>query len=202
MVLPVSSGGDMHNKSFAKGILFALIVVGLLAARVQEHEGWDDLRFPLTRNKQGQNDKPDYDFTNMGLLFPQNDATEIVYLTFQMPHSWKLASSIEPHIHYVQDEAQQPVFKIDHRCFSNNSDPTIAFSTITCSDFAFTYTSGSLLQIIGCPTVSMVGIGLSGICDFKIYRDDNVVVGDILAKEFDIHYEIDSIGSVDEFSKN
>jgi len=47
---------------------------------------WDDLRFPLTRDKQGQSDKPDFDFAGLGLLFPQNNNTEIVYLIAQFPH--------------------------------------------------------------------------------------------------------------------
>ena len=45
---------------------------------------WDDFSVPLTRDKQGQSSKPDYDFTNLGLLFPQNDTAEIVYLVMQM----------------------------------------------------------------------------------------------------------------------
>jgi hypothetical protein len=37
--------------------------------------------------------------------------------------------------------------------------------------------------------------------DIKLYRDDNVVTGDVLLKEFDIHYQIDGLGSVQEFVK-
>lgn len=162
---------------------------------------WDDLRFPFTRDRQGVAAKPDYDFTNMGLLFPQNDATEIVYITAQMPHSWLLGSTISPHLHYVQDEAQEPVFKMDYRWYNNNGDPTVAFTTLTASTFAFTYTSGSILQIVSFPDIDGTGFTLSSILDIKIYRDDNVVTGDVLAKEFDIHYQIDRPGSRQEFVK-
>jgi len=41
----------------------------------------------------------------------------------------------------------------------------------------------------------------STIIDFKIYRDDNVVTGDVLLKEFDIHYQIDAHGSRQEYIK-
>ncbi len=47
---------------------------------------WTDLRFAGGRDKQGNTQKPDYDYTNLGLLFPQNDATEIAYLIAQAPH--------------------------------------------------------------------------------------------------------------------
>ena len=40
-------------------------------------ERWDDLTGPLTRGLQGSADKPDFDYTNFGLLFPQNDTSEI-----------------------------------------------------------------------------------------------------------------------------
>lgn len=164
--------------------------------------GYEDLRIPFTRDKQGQADKPDYDFTNMGLLFPQNDATEIVYITLQLPHAWKLESDLSPHIHYVQDEAQEPVFKTDYRCYENGQDPTGAFTTLTASSFSFTYTSGSILQIVSFSDIDMAGFdSVSAMCDFKVYRDDNVVTGDVLAKEFDVHYFVDTLGSSEEFTK-
>ena len=76
---------------------------------------WDDLRFPSTRIRQGATAKPDFDITNIGLLFPQDDATEIAYLLAQMPHDWKEGSAIYPHMHYIQSVAEQPVFKIDYK---------------------------------------------------------------------------------------
>lgn len=163
---------------------------------------WDDMRFPATRLRQGVSIKPDFDETNLGLLFPQNDATEIVYIIAQLPHSYKHETSLKPHLHYVQDEAAEPVFKIDYRWYENGADPTGSFTTITANTFAFTYTSGSIMQIISFPEISGSGIdSVSSILDIKLYRDDNVVTGDILVKEFDIHYEIDTPGSRDEFAK-
>ncbi len=163
---------------------------------------YDDLRFPFTRDKQGQSAKPDFDFTNLGLLFPQNDATEIVYLIAQFLHSRKSGSNIYPHLHYVQDEAQEPVFKMDYRWHNNGDDPTGGFTTITASTFVFTYTSGSILQIVSFPAIDGSSINdVSSMMDIKFYRDDNVVGGDVLVKEFDIHFEIDTMGSRTEFTK-
>jgi hypothetical protein len=171
-------------------------------AEFQIKEFWDDLRFPATRIRQGATAKPDFDSTNMGLLFPQNDATEIAYIIVQMPHSWKLQSGLRPHIHYIQDEAQEPVFKIDYRWYKNGADPTGSFTTITASTFAFTYTSGSIMQIVSFPEIDGTGIdAVSSILDIKLYRDDNVVTGDVLLKEFDIHYILDTMGSYREYIK-
>jgi len=157
---------------------------------------WDDLRFPLTRDKQGQNQKPDFDFTNMGLLFPQNNTTEIVYIIGQFSHSRKNGTDIKPHVHFLQDSSDEPVFKIDYRWYKNGDDPTGSFTTLTATDFVFTYTSGSIAQIVNFPTIDGSGINaVSSIIEIRLYRDDNVVSGDVLTKEFDIHYEIDTIGS-------
>lgn len=163
---------------------------------------WDDLRFPATRLRQGATLKPDFDTTNMGLLFPQNDDTEIAYVIGQMPHSYALETELRPHIHYVQDEAQEPVFKMDYRIYKNGEDPTGGFTTITASTFAFVYTSGSIMQIVGFPAIDMTGIDtVSAIIEVKLYRDDNIVSGDVLVKEFDIHYQVDGEGSRQEFIK-
>ena len=60
---------------------------------------WDDMRAPFTQTKRGALDKPDFDYTNVGLLFPQSNVAEIVYIIFQLPHNYKLGTSIYPHIH-------------------------------------------------------------------------------------------------------
>lgn len=163
---------------------------------------WDDIGIPLTRDKQGQSSKPDYDFTNMGLLFPQNDATEIVYITLQLSHDWVLRSELRPHVHYVQDGAALPVFKMDYRWYENGGDPTVGFTTLTAARFAFPYVAGSILQIAVFPHISGRHINsVSSVLDIKLYRDDNVVAGDLLTKEFDVHFLRDGLGSRQEYRK-
>lgn len=163
---------------------------------------WDDLRFPLTREKRGQTEKPDYDFTNLGLLFPQNESGEIVYIMAQMPHSFIIGSDIVGHIHFVQDEAEQPIFKLDYRWYDNGKNPAGSFLTISATKFLYTYTSGSLLQVAAFPAIDGSGIlEISSMLDLKLYRDDNVVAGDVLGKEFDIHFQQNIIGSRSEWIK-
>jgi hypothetical protein len=163
---------------------------------------WDDLKFPFTLTKQGNTGKPDYDYTNNGLLFPQNDSGEITYAVGQMPHAWKEGTNISPHIHYIQDEAEVPTFKLDYKWYNNGDAVPGSYTTIaTTGTPVFTYTSGSILQILSFPDIDGTGKTLSSILDIKVYRDDNDVTGDVLGKEFDIHYEIDSFGSNDEFVK-
>jgi hypothetical protein len=56
-----------------------------------------------------------FDETNIGLLFPQNDTTEIVFVIAQIPHNYKLGTNIKPHIHFVQSSASTPTFKIEYK---------------------------------------------------------------------------------------
>jgi hypothetical protein len=164
---------------------------------------WTDLRFPFTRDKQGQTDLPDFDFTNLGLLFPQNDATEIAYIIAQFPHEAR-NSELRPHIHFVQEVAGQPTFQMDYRIIENgDNDAYKAFTTgLTASTFAFTWVSGDLLQVASFPSIDISGLtSVSWFMDIRVYRNDNVVTGDVLAKEFDIHYQTDDWGSRQEFIK-
>lgn len=168
--------------------------------------GYDDWKFPSTRTKRGALDKPDFDFTDIGLLYPQNDATEIVYESEISSHRIVFGKGIawHPHIHYMQDEAEIPVFKLSYRITPAGSTFG-AFTTIsTAGDLVFPYVSGSLHQIILFPSFvpAVPDSSVAVIVDLKIWRDDNVVTGDVLVKEFDIHVPLDApLGSGQEFKK-
>lgn len=169
---------------------------------------WDDLSVELSAGSRGALSVPNYDATNLGLLFPQNDASEIAFATIQMKHRKKLGSAIKLHVHYIQSEATQPTFKIDYKFYNNNevvpgSWTTISTGTGTGADKGiFTWSSGDLLQIATFPDVAApTGETVSANLDIKLYREDNDLTGDVLAKYVDLHFEIDSLGSDAEYSK-
>ena len=163
---------------------------------------WDDLKAPATSVRQGATAKPDFDTTELGLLFPQNDPTEIAYIIMQFPHARKNGSSIKPHVHWIQTSADEAVWKMDYRWYKNGDAPSGSWTTLTCDSPVFPYTSGSLLQICSFPEIDGSAVDtVSSIIDVRLYRDDNVVSGDVLLKEFDIHYQIDQLGSRQEFIK-
>jgi hypothetical protein len=156
---------------------------------------WDDLRFPATAQRQGQGTKPDFDFTNIGWLMPENVATESVYMLAQFDHGYKLGSDIEPHVHFIQTVAAVPTFKLDYRWY-DKGDTVPAFATIeTVTETAVTFAVG-IHQRIDFPKISGAAISkMSSMMDLKLYRDDTSVSGDVLTKEFDIHFRSDSDGS-------
>lgn len=168
---------------------------------------WNDVRNPFTLTKQGATLKPDYDYTRLGLLFPRNDADEKVYISDQLGHDWAGSDGSEqqfrPHIHYLQESASLPVFKVDYR-FYNNGGSVPSFTTLSTADgdgVVFTYTSGAILQIMLFPVITVSGLGSSAWYDMVLYRDDDVVAGDVLGKGFDWHQLFDSLGSRGEFEK-
>ena len=166
---------------------------------------WDDFSVPASLQRQGATTKPDFDYTNMGLLFPQNDATEIVYMVAQMQHRKALGSLIAPHIHYIQTGASVPVFKLDYRWYNNGSAVPGTWTTISTADGAgivFPYTSGSILQILPFPDIAAISNeAISSNLEMKLYRDDNVISGDVLVKYFDFHFQNDGSGSKQEYTK-
>lgn len=169
-------------------------------SNTSEYEpNWDDERTPSTLGKQGALSKPDFDYTNMGYLMPQNDADEIIYISNQLPHSTRNGDiTVHPHIHYIQDEAEIPVFKMDYRFYNNGVTPpsfTTGLSTANGDGIVFTYTSGTIIQIIPFPSIELTDARPSMWYDIKVYRDDNVVTGDVLLKGFDFHRPIDALGS-------
>lgn len=163
---------------------------------------FDDLVVPLTTAKQGALTKPDFDYTNLGYLFPQDDATEILYLIVQMPHRWKEGSDLYPHVHYQRTSAGSPTFKIDYTWFNIGSGTAAPSTTVTMGQEVITYSAGSIHQInASANSISGVGKTLSSLLLIELYRDDNSVAGDVLTYQFDLHYEIDALGSNTEYTK-
>jgi hypothetical protein len=162
---------------------------------------WDDLLMPLQQGKQGQTDQPAWDATNLGYLFPQNNATHILYLMCQIPHRWKEGTAIYPHVHWKQAANQTPVFKIDYKWTSLGGAVPGAWTTYTMSTKAATYTSGTIHQLSYGAAIAGTGHTISSVMEIKLYRDDNAYTGNVLATSFDIHFESDLLGSRTEYTK-
>lgn len=167
----------------------------------QYYGAWDDLRFPFTQHKLGANAKPDFDETNVGLLFPQNDTSEKVFIIGQLPHGYLEGSSLTPHIHWQQSANTAVTWKLDYKWFNGGDAIPANFTTITANTNLFSYSSGNLHQKSFFPIIDGVGKRISSILLMKIYRDDNTTTGDVLSFEFDIHFQSSTSGSKYEYKK-
>jgi len=176
---------------------------------------WEDLRFPATtQTRPGSAANITSDTGDVGLVFETDAIVGIDWVVFniQMPHGYRFGSEIEPHIHWIQSESNIPNWMLEYRCYDNGEVvPGGAFTQAIWSSNEETYTSGSILQYTEFPGFDPVLSKLSGMCDMKLYRDtDNTstlfpgvdpFTTDVLLKEFDIHYQSDSLGSATEGSK-
>jgi hypothetical protein len=158
---------------------------------------WDDLFFPLTTAKQGMTDKPPFSSTEIAYLFPSGDATNIMYIIAQFPHSYALGSDIEPHVHWKQTQSGSPVFKMNYKWFDIGGVVPAAYSPYVMSNRIIPWTSGSIHQLSsGSAHISGSHItGVSSIMLIELYRDDNAYTGNCVTYQFDIHFLKDGIGS-------
>lgn len=162
---------------------------------------WDDLLQSATSGKQGSNYKPEFDYTDLAALFPQNNATEMLYYNIQFPHYWKEGSVIYPHVHFLQNQNVNPTFKIDYR-WLQLGEAIPSWNTYIMATTVATYTSGTISQIVyGNAGISGAGKTISSILQVKLYRQDIVYIGNCKVISFDIHIEKDSIGSSSEYTK-
>ena len=165
--------------------------------------GYDDLFVPLVQSKQGSTDLPHFDYDEVAYMFPQNDADEILYFQVQIPHRWKEGSRLYPHVHYRQASASTiPVYKLDYKIASIGGSFNTAWQTYTMDTSTVAWVDSSTHQLNrGDGGIDASTYTKSAIMLCKLYRDDDVVSGDVPTYQFDIHYEVDSFGSETEFTK-
>jgi len=162
-------------------------------------EVYDDFRFPATTSKVSPvSNKPDFDETNVGLLFDP-DSIETIYLIAQLPHSWKEGSSIEPHIHWqpTSTNTGSVVWRMEYKWTNINATESGSWTTVDITTAADGTTGKHQYASFG--AVSGSGKTASSIISFKISRQatnvSDTYTADALYKEFDFHYAKDKLGA-------
>jgi hypothetical protein len=166
---------------------------------------WDDLRFPATQLRVNPATlKPDFDTTNVGFLFDAG-SVETLYLIAQMPHGWKLGSTLYPHVHWepTTTDTGNVYWRLEYKWTSIGETEPGSWTTLNVLDAG----DGTALkhQIVSLGTMVGTGQTLSSIISMKLSRVANdgtdTYTGEALLKEFDIHYEMDTLGSREEYEK-
>ena len=170
--------------------------------------GWADFSFPSTSSKLGILDKPDFDYDDIALLFPQNDTDEVIFQTRISPHELMIGTDVYwfPHIHRLQAAAGVPVYEYCFRiCTPGAAVPDFSDWIATTGALEFAYSSGKIHQIMHFPAFNAYDAGhVSPACsvDIQVRRNDNVLTGDDLFKAFDFHVPLDApLGSGQQFLK-
>ena len=140
--------------------------------------------------------------------------TDYLYFSPQMPHKWKLGTVIYPHLHWWQTTTNQPNWLLQYRWQKNDGLKTTTWTYLPLDAEIFTWSTGTLNQISYNATgiTPPSGYSISDIIQFRLLRDVADTSGEwgstaetspvsADAVSFDYHYEIDSLGSRDEYTK-
>lgn len=141
-----------------------------------------------------------------------SNLSDFMYANVQLNHDKELSASIYPHIHWFQASAEAPNFLLQYRWQADGAIINPSWTSIKCNTCAHTFASGVLHQLsysqpISAPTNS----SLSDIVQFKIFRDNantselfddsDLYTGTTQVIAFDVHFQINSLGSTDQFTK-
>lgn len=172
---------------------------------------WDDLRFPAQGiNPPGAVADPGLESTT-GLLLFAAAGTETIAGVAQMPHAWDEGTTIKPHVHWQKttSAAGNVLWQLDYEVINNGDTAAMAYGSqgqgVTPMDGTPDGNTANQVLITSLGDITMVDKRISCLIFWKLSRigsDASDTYGaDARLIEFDIHYEIDSRGSIEEFTK-
>lgn len=184
---------------------------------------YEDLRVALTAGKVGVANPPIFaQFRDNGSGSPgvyaysfadESNATKEQQLMFtvQMPHAWSNGSTIYPHIHWSpgDNNSGAVVWGLEYTWIEYNSASPEQFTTTTIITTTSDPVSNSqydhLLTSFPSITPNTSQDNISSILLMRIFRNSSnaadTYTGSAFGLSFDIHYEINTAGSRQEFIK-
>ncbi len=138
----------------------------------------------------------------------QNDE---IHFEIQMPHSWKVGSLVYPHVHWtpVSATAGNVVWNLEYAWVSINGTfgaPSTMSSDATAAGGVAWVHKLTRLKSGGLDYIDGAGRGISSMLVCRLYRNAGVgsdtLAADVAFLEFDLHYQVDGLGSDQESSKS
>ena len=175
---------------------------------------WDDLRFPLSGQRlNSASGRVTYNYTENTVDFATNArySEEPIIMIAQIEHKVAEGEDIYPHLHWAQEEDNDPNWLFRYRYKKKGAAPSAWTLAIPLTARVYTYTAGEIHQLTTFPTLTGHTLTLSDIIDIQLYRDsanastlfagaDPYTVA-ARAMEFDLHVQIDQPGSSSEYVK-
>lgn len=192
-------------------LLLFIIFVGadLHRAATPSQVRWDDI-IRVTPNAVQVNpatSKPDYDIFlgNTKTLLFDPAAVECVTFSAQVPHRWKLATSLSPHVHWspTTTNTGTVIWSLEYTLIDINgvfSAPGAAIQSTAQAGAGVAYTH----QYVDLPDISMASFtnrnDVSIMILARLCREatSDSYTGDAALLEFDFHGQIDDQGSQEE----
>lgn len=173
---------------------------------------WDDLRFPAQGiNPPGQVSDPDIEGATGFSLFDSN-STETLGGAAQLPHSWREGTALIPHVHWTKTSSASGdvLWQLDYEI----KNPGETFAGTYANQLQVSSTVGGtpdgdtewehLISSFG--EIEVPDCLISCVMLWKVSRvggDAADTYGaDARLLEYDIHYQIDDLGSKQQFTKD
>lgn len=163
---------------------------------------WSDLATSAIQTRVGVNNLPEFSYDSLALEFVSDaDSSERAYYVIQTMHNIKQQSKISPHVHWIQHNAGDTTWnmKLKYRIhpIGKQGGQWKWIKTYKKSEVAFT--TAPHHNVAEFPDITLTGCAESSIIDFVLYRYDAVGLATVYAKSFDIHVEIEKLGTIDEY---
>jgi len=139
--------------------------------------------------------------------------SDYLQTNLQLNHDKDLTCDIFPHLHWFQTENKTPNWLLQYRWQINLSAKTTAWTSLKCVTNAVPYNVTITNQIsISAPIAVPPGSIVSDIVQFRIISDNagadaqfggvaDTYTGKAMLLSFDCHFQINSLGSTDEYEK-
>ena len=163
---------------------------------------WDDLRSPVTAiNPPGLGSDPTFDTTNIGYSFA-NGSLNFLFIILQLPHSYKEGTDIVPHIHWMPSTTNTGTvsWRLEYAWVNNlETQPGLTTVDITPTPNG----TANKLQLNTFGAISKANAEISSMLTIKLSRLGNTdaFTGNAILKEFDVHFQINTLGSRSEYIK-
>jgi hypothetical protein len=176
---------------------------------------WEDLRFPANAINLGVANAPEAvlvkagdDYGQLYTLEFNKSTEEEVYMWVQLPHSWKEGSALRPHVHWINhnDTTGNVRWGLEYSVANIGEYFPKTPTTIYVLDACEANVGGEIMhQLTSLPEIEMDGKTLSCMMMCRLFRDADSELDtaddDVGLLEFDIHYQVDSLGSREETVK-
>ena len=208
-----------HNYRFGQGDNYLNISSSGTLSLHGNATVWDDLRFSAVSSKLGGSKDPGFAVFKTNASGSQgvftywfdDDAEEEIYLIAQMPHAWKAGSLISPHVHWTPaaNGTGTVSWGLEYS-WANVNSVFPSTSTIYGNQVLGSHVniSGSVHYLTELSAITGTSKTLSSMIVMRLFRNATGAgsSGDSYANdagllEFDIHYEMDGLGSESEYTK-
>ena len=201
-----ASGLNLTNVKFGDASNYSTFEADGTLLMVGNATVWDDIRIAIALRGSGGNN-PTFALLEGGLYAYKfaGNATNEIFFEVQMPHSWAEGTTIYPHVHWVSNgsnttDAVTWGLEYDWENISGSFGGTT--STITNSVLS-TGLKVQNINELASAGISGTGKNISSMLLCRLYRSGGSDPNndDCFLLTFDIHYQINTIGSRDKLTK-